>query len=81
VSLLSKKDRMFEREKKRMIKSDYLVTDILIGENKLNAIKLHRQELRDFINKLVNDEIECNLIDDEFEKKYFPKLILDGSET
>jgi hypothetical protein len=37
--------------------------------------------LRDFINKLVNDEIECNLIDDEFEKKYSPKLILDGSET
>jgi hypothetical protein len=34
--------------------------------------------LRDFINKLLNDEIECNIIDDEFEEKYFPKLILDG---
>ena len=55
----------------------YLVTDI--HENKLNAIKIHRQELRDFINKLVNDEIECNLIDDEFADKYFSKFILDGT--
>jgi hypothetical protein len=47
-------------------------------------MKLHRQdrqELRDFINKLLNDEIQCNLIDEEFEEKYFPKLRLDGSAT
>jgi hypothetical protein len=35
--------------------------------------------LRDFINKLLNDEIKCNVIDEEFEKKYFPKLLLDGT--
>jgi hypothetical protein len=51
----------------------YLLPDVVIDENELNTIKIYRQELRDFINKLLNDEIECNLIDDEFEKKYFPK--------
>ena len=30
--------------------------------------------MRDFINRLLNDEIKCNLIDDDFEAKYFPKL-------
>ena len=52
----------------------YLLPDVVIDENKLNAIKIYRQELRDFINKLLNDEIKCNLIDDDFEEKYFPKL-------
>jgi len=56
----------------------YLLPDVGISEEKLNKIKLYRQELRDFINRLLNDEIECNLIDDDFEVKYFPKLILDG---
>lgn len=51
----------------------YLLPDVVIDENKLNAIKIYRQELRDFINKLLNDEIKCNLIDDDFEEKYFPK--------
>ena len=55
--------------------------DVVIDENKLNAIKIYRQELRDFINKLLNDEIKCNIIDDKFEEKYFPKLILDGAST
>jgi hypothetical protein len=31
--------------------------------------KIYRQELRDFMNKLLNEEIECNMFDDEFEKK------------
>ena len=57
----------------------YLLPDIVIDENKLNAIKICRQELRDFINRLLNNEIKCNIIDDEFEEKYFPKLILDGT--
>ena len=56
--------------------------DVVIDENKLNAIKQYRQELRDFINKLLNDEIKCRIIEDDFEKKYFPKLIFDAtSET
>ena len=58
-----------------------LLHDVVIDENKLNAIKIYRQELRDFINKLLNDEIKCNIIDDKFEEKYFPKLILDGAST
>ena len=53
--------------------------DVVIDENKLNAIKQYRQELRDFINKLLNDEIKCHIIEDDFEKKCFPKLILDGT--
>ena len=59
----------------------YLLPDVVIDENELNTIKIYRQELRDFINKLLNDEIKCNIIDDNFEEKYFPKLILDGAST
>jgi hypothetical protein len=32
---------------------------------------MYTQELRDFINKLLKDEIECNIFDDESEKKIF----------
>ena len=41
---------------------------------------IYRQELRDFINKLLNDAIKCRITenDDDFKEKYFPKLILDG---
>ena len=53
--------------------------DVVLDENKLNAIKQYRQELRDFINKLLNDEIKCRITENDFEKKYFPKLILDGA--
>ena len=57
--------------------------DVVIDENKLNTTKQYRQELRDFINKLFNDEIKCRITenDDDFKEKYFPKLILDGTET
>ena len=50
----------------------YLLPDISLEENKLNEIKVNRQHLRDFMNKLMNDEITCDIFDDEFEKKYFP---------
>jgi hypothetical protein len=51
VSLLCKKDTSIEREKKRIIKEIdyYLLPDVVIDENKLNATKLYRQLLRDFI--------------------------------
>jgi hypothetical protein len=69
-----------ERRNALLKETDYcLLPDVVIDENKLNAIKTYRQELRDFINRLLNDEIKCNLIDDEFEEKYFPKLIIDGT--
>ena len=71
-----------ERRNELLKETDYSVLpDVVMDENKQNAIKIYRQELRDFINKLLNDEIKCNLIDDEFEEKYFPKLILDGAST
>ena len=50
----------------------YLLPDISLEENKLNEIKVNRQHLRDFMNKLMSDEITCDIFDDEFEKKYFP---------
>lgn len=48
----------------------YLLPDITIEENKLKEIKEYRQRLRDFMNKLMNDEITCNIFDDDFQKKY-----------
>ena len=81
VSLLSKKIQALRERRNELLKETdyYLLPDVVIDQNKSNAIKLYRQELRDFINKLLNDEIECNLTDDDFEKKYFPELILDGT--
>ena len=69
-----------QERNKLLLTTDWIfLPDVVIDENKLNAIKQHRQELRDFINKLLNDEIKCRIIEDDFEKKYFPKLILDGA--
>jgi hypothetical protein len=48
----------------------YLLPDIPIEENKLKEIKEYRQQLREFMNKLMNDEITCNIFDDDFEQKY-----------
>jgi hypothetical protein len=48
----------------------YLLPDITIEENKLLEIKEYRQQLREFMNKLMNDEITCNIFDDDFEQKY-----------
>ena len=58
-------------------KTDYMMlNDVEIDEVKLNAVKLYRQELRDFVNKLMNDEIQCDIFlpPDEFVEKYFPRL-------
>ena len=41
----------------------YLLPDITIEENKLKEKKEYRQRLRDFMNKLMNDEITCNILD------------------
>ncbi len=57
----------------------YLLPDISLEENKLNEIKVFKQHLRDFMYKLMNDEIVCDIFDDEFEKKYFSKLRVDGN--
>ncbi len=80
VLIIQERYNVRERRNELLKETDfYLLPDVVIDENKLNSIKTYRQELRDFINRLLNDEIKCNLIDDEFEEKYFPKLIIDGT--
>jgi hypothetical protein len=72
-----------EERNKLLQETDWIfLPDVVIDENKLNIIKQYRQELRDFINRLLNDEIRCHIIedDDDFKRKYFPKLILDDIE-
>jgi len=53
-----------------------MLADSNIDEEYLNKVKLYRQELRDFMNKLNNDEIQCNILlhIDDFVEAYFPKL-------
>ena len=51
----------------------YLLPDITIEENKLKEMKEYRQQLREFMNKLMNDEIICNIWDDDFEQKYLKR--------
>ena len=57
----------------------YLLPDIGLTDQKLNDIKVYRKELREFMNKLMNDEMKINIFDDNIERKYFPKLILEES--
>ena len=57
----------------------YLLPDIGLTDQKLNDVKVYRKELRDFMNKLMNDEMKINIFDDDIERKYFPKLILEES--
>ena len=66
-------ENLRQERNKLLLTTDWIfLPDVVIDENKLNAIKQYRQELRDFINKLLNDEIERNLIYDNFEEKCFP---------
>ena len=74
-------DYLREKRNKLLQETDfYFLADVVIDENKLNIIKKYRQDLRDIINKLVNDEIICNIIEEDIDLKYFPKLVLDGEE-
>ena len=62
-----------------LLKTDYLLlpdSKIYNDEIKLNKVKTYRQELRDFMNRLMSEEIETNIfLDiDEYADKYFPKL-------
>jgi len=75
-----KYDDVIRRKRNELLKrTDYLMlNDVNIDLEYLNKVKKYRQELRDFMNKLSNDEIQCNiLLDiDEFADVYFPKLEL-----
>lgn len=62
-----------------LLQSDYLLlpdSKIYDDEIKLNKVKTYRQALRDFMNKLMSEEIETNMFLDvnEYVDAYFPKL-------
>jgi len=54
-----------------------ILLDSSLSKTSSSNMKIYRQELRDFMNKLSNDEIECNIfLDlDEFVDSHFPKLL------
>jgi len=71
-------DAIRKRRNKMLQETDYMVlVDNSLDETSLSNIKIYRQELRDFMNKLATNEIECNIfLDlDEFVELHFPKLL------
>lgn len=70
-----------EKRNKLLAETDwYLMADVNIPVEKLEKVKIYRQELRDFVNKVVKDEIctPIEMFDDlNFDVKYMPKLYLD----
>ena len=72
-------DAIRKRRNEILQETDYmLLVDSSLDETSLSNIKIHRQELRDFLNKLRADEIECNIfldLDEFVELLYFPKLL------
>jgi hypothetical protein len=71
VTFKARIDEIRTMRNKLLKDSDYyLLPDITIEENKLKEMKEYRQQLREFMNKLMNDEITCNIFDDDFEQKY-----------
>ena len=71
-------DAVRKRRNEMLQETDYMVlVDSSLDETLLSNIKIHRQDLRDFMNKLSNDEIECDIfLDiDEFVDSHFPKLL------
>ena len=74
VTFKARIDEIRTMRNKLLKDSDYyLLPDITIEENKLQEIKEYRQHLREFMNKLMNDEIICNIWDDDFEQKYLKR--------
>ena len=57
--------------------TDYLMlSDSNLEEASIIKLKIYCQQLRDLMNKLSNDEIQCDIFlgIDEFVEEYFPKL-------
>jgi hypothetical protein len=74
VTFKARIDEIRTMRNKLLKESDFfLLADIPIEENKLQEIKEYRQQLREFMNKLMNDEIICNIFDDDFEQKYLKR--------
>ena len=60
----------------KLQETDYVVlSDVLISEDRLTVIKNYRQELRDFVNKIMTGEIVVDWWknDNDFVELYFPK--------
>jgi hypothetical protein len=74
VTFKSRIDQIRVMRNKLLQETDFfLLADIPIEEKKLQEIKEYRQNLREFMNKLMNDEIICNIWDDDFEQKYLKR--------
>ena len=61
----------------KLQETDYVVlSDVKISEERLTVIKNYRQELRDFVNKIMTGEIEVDWWknDNDFVELYFPKI-------
>ena len=70
-------DAIRDKRNEILKNTDYLMlTDSNINEASMIKLKIYRQELRDFMNKLNDDVIKCNILlgMDEFVEEYFPKL-------
>ena len=62
----------------KLQETDYIMlSDVSVNEEKKNKIITYRQELRDIVNKILDDEIVCDIWKDEemFVELYFPKLV------
>ena len=60
----------------KLQETDYVVlSDVKISEEKLTEMKNYRQELRDFVNKIMSGEIQVDWWknDNDFVELYFPK--------
>jgi len=71
-------DAIRKRRNESLQDTDHkILLDSSLDETSLSNMKIYRQELRDFMNRLANDEIECNIfLDlDEFVELHFPKLL------
>jgi len=69
-------DVINKRRHEMLQETDYmLLVDCSLDETSLYNMKIYCQELRDFMNRLSNDEIECNIfLDlDKFVELHFPK--------
>ena len=61
----------------KLQETDYVVlSDVKISEEKLTEMKNYRQELRDFVNKIMSGEIQVDWWknDNDFVDLYFPKI-------
>ena len=74
VTFKARIDEIRTMRNKLLKDSDYyLLPDITIEENKLQEIKEYRQQLREFMNKLMNDELKIDIFDNDFEQKYLKR--------